>query len=57
MRGEVILLSRSIIIAGEDIESWGGQIVTSDTQEVYDGTITFRSGQTFMDHVEIYNCS
>jgi len=24
MRGEVILLSRSIIIAGEDIESWGG---------------------------------
>jgi len=24
MRGEVILLSRSIVIAGEDIESWGG---------------------------------
>lgn len=24
MRGEVLLLSRSIVIAGEDIESWGG---------------------------------
>lgn len=39
MRGEVILLSRSIIIAGEDIESWGGQIVTSDTMEFVNGEI------------------
>jgi hypothetical protein len=57
MRGEVILLSRSIIIAGEDIESWGGQVVTSDTIEFIDGALTFRYGSTIMDYVEIYNCS
>jgi len=34
MRGEVLLLTRNIAIRGEDIESWGGQIVTSDTVEV-----------------------
>jgi hypothetical protein len=44
MRGEVILLSRNIIIAGEDIESWGGQIVTSDAMEFIDNEITFRYG-------------
>jgi len=33
MRGEVIVLSRNIRIQGEDIESWGAQIVTSDTVE------------------------
>jgi len=57
MRGEVMLLTRSITIAGEDIESWGAQVVTSDTMEFIDGEITYRYGQTFMDHVEIYNCS
>lgn len=44
MRGEVILLSRNIIIAGEDIESWGGQIVTSDTMEFVNGEIKMRTG-------------
>lgn len=39
IRGEVMILSRSIVIAGEDIESWGGQIVTSDTIE---GDMTMR---------------
>ena len=34
MRGEVLLLTRNIVIRGEDIESWGGQIVTSDTVEI-----------------------
>lgn len=57
MRGEVILLSRSIVVAGQDIESHGGQIVTSDTMEFVNGEIKQRIGQTFMDHVEIYNCS
>jgi hypothetical protein len=54
IRGEVLLLSRNIKIAGEDIEAWGGQIVTSDTIE---GDLTMRFGQLFMDNVEIYNCS
>lgn len=44
MRGEVILLSRSIVIAGEDIESWGGQIVTSDTVEFMAGELQYLNG-------------
>jgi hypothetical protein len=44
MRGEVILLSRKFVIDAEDIESWGGQIVTSDTQEMNGGTMTDRFG-------------
>jgi hypothetical protein len=41
-------------IIGEDIQSWGGQIVTSDTIE---GDMTMRMGQLIMDNVEVYNCS
>ena len=33
MRGEVLILSRNIQVSGEDIESWGAQVVTSDTVE------------------------
>jgi hypothetical protein len=52
-------LTRNIQIIGEDIESWGGQIVTSDTIDGLnaDGTIRMRSGQLIMDNVEVYNCS
>lgn len=59
IRGEVLLLTRNIKIIGEDIESWGGQIVTSDTVDGLkdDGTIRMRSGQLIMDNVEVYNCS
>jgi len=57
MRAEVILLTRSIVIAGEDIDSWGGQVVTSDTYEFMNGQLNFLTGQTILDHVEIYNCS
>jgi hypothetical protein len=54
MRGEVLLLSRNILIQGEDIESWGCQVITSDFVED-DGT--YRGGSTILDNVEIYNCS
>ena len=58
MRGEVLLLTRNIRIAGEDIESWGGQIVTSDTVEINSlGEMAVRSGSTVMENVEVYNCS
>jgi hypothetical protein len=59
MRGEVLLLTRNIVIRGQDIESWGGQIVTSDTVEfdATDGTMKARSGSTIMENVEVYNCS
>lgn len=54
MRGEVMLLSRNIKIMGEDIEAWGGQIVTSS---IIEPDLTFRHGQLFLDNVEVYNCS
>ena len=54
MRGEVMLLTRNVKINAEDIESWGGQLVTSDTIE-FDGTTRF--GHTVLDNVEIFNCS
>jgi len=57
MRGEVVLLTRNIKIDAEDIESWGGQIVTSDTMEIYGTEIITRTGTTVMDSVEIFNCS
>jgi hypothetical protein len=58
MRGEVAYLTRNILIKGQDIERWGGQIVTSDTVEVgSDGKLVNRYGSTIMDSVEIYNCS
>lgn len=54
IRGEVFMLSRNVKIAGEDAEAWGCQIVTSEYTEP-SGTI--RSGMTYMDSVEVYNCS
>jgi hypothetical protein len=57
MRGEVLLLTRNVKIDAEDVMSWGGQIVTSDTMEVYGDEIKMRTGTTIMDSVEIFNCS
>ena len=58
MRGEVIFLSRNIKIVGEDVDSWGGHIVTADTAEINgDGTIKERIGHTFMQWVEMHNLS
>ena len=54
MRGEVMLLSRNIKIRGNDTDAWGCQIVTSDFVE---GNLEQRIGRTYMDNVEIYNCS
>lgn len=33
IRGEVLLLTRNVRVVGEDIWSWGGQIVTTDLME------------------------
>jgi hypothetical protein len=54
MRAEVLLLTRNIVIAGEDVESWGCNIVTSD---IVEPDLTMRYGQLILDNVEIYNCS
>jgi hypothetical protein len=55
IRAEVVMLSRNIKISGEDVEAWGCQFVTSDYQDL--SSITFYSGSTILDNVEIYNCS
>jgi hypothetical protein len=54
MRGEVMLMSRNIRIVGNDTDKWGCQVLTSDFVE---GNGEIRIGRTFMDHVEVYNCS
>jgi len=57
VRCEVILLTRSVKIVGEDIEGWGGHILTGDTVEL-DGTeIKNRVGHLVLDHVEVHNNS
>ena len=59
IRGEVLLLSRNIRIVGEDVWSWGCQVVTSDTVEFDMETMETKTrvGQMLIDNVEIYNCS
>ena len=54
MRGEVMLMTRNVKIVGDDTDSWGCQIVTSDFTE---GNNEVRVGRTFIDNVEIFNCS
>ena len=59
LRTEVLLLTRNIRIVGEDVESWGGHIVTSDTVDYnYDtDELLPRNGRLLMNNVEMYNCS
>lgn len=52
MRGEVVLLTRSIRIQGDDADSWGAQVVVSDNLE----QDTMRSGLLTLDHVHLHNC-
>ena len=54
IRGEVLILSRNIIISGDDVEAWGGQIVTSDA---FESDMTLRAGSTILHNVEVFNCS
>jgi len=59
IRGEVLILSRNIKIIGEDIESWGGQVITSDTLDINinTGEVSVRAGSTILHNVEVYNAS
>jgi hypothetical protein len=54
LRGEVMLMTRNVKIVGDDTDAWGCQILTSDFLEANN---EFRVGRTFLDNVEIYNCS
>jgi hypothetical protein len=54
MRGEVVLLSRNVKFAGNDSDSWGGQILVSDNLEM---SGIQRQGSLILNNVEVYNCS
>lgn len=54
MRGEVLLLTRNVRVVGNDTDTWGAQIVVSDSIEL-DGSQ--RTGHLTLDSVECYNCS
>lgn len=54
MRGEVVLLTRNVRVVGNDTDSWGAQMVTSDTVEMSGKE---RTGQIILKDVECYNCT
>jgi len=54
MRGEVLLLTRNVRVIGNDTDTWGAQVVVSDSIEL-DGSQ--RIGHLYLDSVECYNCS
>ena len=53
-RGEVAMLSRNIKIKGTGTDNWGCQVLVHDLLEVDQTT---RKTRTFMDHVEMAQCS
>ena len=64
MRGEVMLLTRDIMITGsyDDLskntahpEPWPCRVLISDFFEIWD--LTYRKGTIYWDNVAIYNCS
>ena len=54
MRGEVILLTRNVRVVGNDTDSWGAHMVTSDSIELNG---VQRMGQLIVDNIECYNCT
>ena len=48
------MLTRSIRVVGNDTDTWGAQVVVSDSIE-FDGSQ--RTGRLHLDGVECYNCS
>ena len=55
IRAEVLMLSSNVKVTSEDSgDGWGCAIVTSDFRE---SNGVWREGETFMDNVEVYNCS
>lgn len=54
MRGEVLILNKTVRIIGDGVDGWGGQILTG---YMLDFDLSSRNGRTILDNVEIYNCS
>lgn len=54
MRTEVILLTRNIVISGDEADDWGGQILATD---LFESNGAWRKGQLELDNVQIHHCS
>jgi hypothetical protein len=51
MRGEVGILSRNIVIKGDGVDDWGGQVLTTDSLELSNvGESVFRYGETVLEY-------
>jgi hypothetical protein len=55
MRGEVILLTRNIVIQGDDQDEWGCSIMTTDLYNPVSKASYY--GKAIFDNVEVSNCS
>ena len=54
MRGEVLLLTRNILVRGDPEDNWGGQVLVTD---IFEDDGSWRKGQLIFDYVQVYNCS
>lgn len=55
MRGEVVLLTRNIVIKGDTSNTWNGQFLTTDTTIFKtDGTSATYQGMTNLNNVEFF---
>jgi hypothetical protein len=54
MRSEVMMLSRNIVIQGTDEDTWGCQILMSNTMDMQ-GNIY--KGRMMMENAEVRHCS
>lgn len=61
IRAEVIHLSRNVKVIGNNVDRWGGQIVTGKADDVqFTGGVMMSvtlTGNTIIDNVEFFNCS
>jgi hypothetical protein len=55
MRGEVYLLTRNVVIEGEDVDGWGCSILTTQIRD-RDSNDQL-AGSLFWNNVEVSNCS
>jgi hypothetical protein len=55
MRGEVYLLTRNVVIEGEDVDGWGCSILTTQLRD--SNSNDQLAGSLFWNNVEVSNCS
>jgi len=45
------MLSRNVKVTGENVDGWGGQILTGDFLDLSTDGMVQRAGSTYMDNV------